>query len=117
MKEIKMKCGRLCLVDDEDFEKLSKYKWFQRGGKENRNGNIGYVSASVVKDEKEWFPNGWKRYDSVYMHRILTNCPQGMEVDHINHNHLDNRKINLRIVTRSGNHLNRTVQKPSLLLD
>src|SRR3990167_9459857 len=44
---------------------------------------------------------------SRYLHRLVTNAPKGLDVDHINGNKLDNRKANLRIVTRSQNLHNR----------
>jgi hypothetical protein len=34
-------------------------------------------------------------------------APKGMSIDHINHNTLDNRKANLRIVTHQQNNTNR----------
>jgi hypothetical protein len=42
-----------------------------------------------------------------HLHRIVMNSPEGMHVDHINGDPLDNRRENLRIVNRSQNLLNR----------
>lgn len=44
------------------------------------------------------------------MHRLIIGAPDGMIVDHINHNRLDNRRQNLRIVTPSENMRNLTDQ-------
>lgn len=44
---------------------------------------------------------------SVYMHRLIAKAGKGQEVDHINLNGLDNRRDNLRIVTRSQNSANK----------
>ena len=41
------------------------------------------------------------------MHRLLMNEPAGFDIDHIDHNKLNNQKNNLRIVTRSQNMMNR----------
>lgn len=37
------------------------------------------------------------------IHRIIMNAPKGMDVDHVNHNTLDNRRDNLRICSRQQN--------------
>lgn len=37
------------------------------------------------------------------MHRLIIDVPQDLVVDHINHNGLDNRKVNLRPATRAEN--------------
>jgi hypothetical protein len=41
------------------------------------------------------------------LHNLLINALPGFVIDHINHNGLDNRRMNLRIVTTSQNTLNR----------
>lgn len=46
----------------------------------------------------------------VRLHRLLMNCPDEMDVDHKNHNTYDNRKSNLRIVTRTQNNMNKNVK-------
>ena len=51
---------------------------------------------------------GWKgapyaRHADGHMHQLIMKTPKGMMTDHINHNTLDNRRENLRVVTRSQN--------------
>jgi hypothetical protein len=49
---------------------------------------------------------GFDGKKQVKMHRLITGCPDGLVVDHINHDSLDNRKENLRNVTEVENALN-----------
>lgn len=96
MKEILTINGEVILVDDEDFEFLSTYRW----------GIIkGYAVSLLSKKLGETKPR-------IRMHRFVTKCPNGMVVDHINGNPLDNRKENLRICTQHQNLLNRRKLKP-----
>lgn len=63
---------------------------------------------------------GYRRFD--YGGKRLTNhvviwnifegeIPKGMQVDHINHNRMDNRRINLRLVSAQDNSKNKSVYK------
>jgi hypothetical protein len=89
-----MSQGHVALVDDEDYELVSKYNWHTING---------YASASVIIDKYD--------YGRVWMHRLILEPPEGKYVDHINRNRSDNRRSNLRIVSRSQNGQNRSKQK------
>lgn len=43
----------------------------------------------------------------IYLHRLILRAKPSQEVDHINHNGLDNRQTNIRFATRTQNNLNR----------
>jgi len=92
MKEIKLTQGQVTIVDDEEFEKLNRFKWHaQKEGRKFRAGR------SVTCGNKR---------KTLLMHRIILNAPAGMEVDHINGNPLDNRRTNLRLATAHQNRRN-----------
>ena len=48
---------------------------------------------------------------SIKLHRFVMNCPDNMQIDHINRNKLDNRKCNLRICTNLENANNKGIYK------
>lgn len=101
MKEILLTKGQVALVDDCDYEWLNQWNWYACSS----NSTVpGFYARRTIKDT-----NG-KKYN-VYMHRLITGASRGVEVDHINHNKLDNRRENLRISSRSENNRNRKKQR------
>lgn len=79
------------LIDLEDVEKC-KNKIFSIA----KCGNIFYAIFRINSKIKR-------------LHQYLLNC-NGQTIDHINHNGLDNRKENLRIVSKGVNSFNRSVK-------
>ena len=74
-------------IDTEDYETVKQYHWGILG-KHSRYTEYVYTKTSKY---------------TIDLHRMLTNCPKGMVVDHINADGLDNRKENLRICTNAEN--------------
>jgi len=93
MCEIPLTQGKVALVDDQDYEELSKHKWHA-----SKIGKSWYATRTVGK---------WPHQKTILMHRQLLNPSPGLECDHINGNGLDNRRCNLRVCTRSQNNMNR----------
>lgn len=89
MKRIQLTQGKFALVDDEDYEFLNQWKWYV-----DHIGNCWYATTLV---------GGVGSKKKVRMHKML--CI-GKEIDHKNHNGLDNRRENLRSCTRSQNNMN-----------
>jgi hypothetical protein len=85
----------VALVDDADYERVSGHQWHLCRRKED-----GQMCARRVVNEA-----GVKR--TVFLHRFVLDAPDGMQVDHINHNQLDDRRANLRLATPSQNSQNR----------
>lgn len=88
-KEIILTKGYVAIVDDIDYDFLNKYNWHVT----SKDSNF-YAVRNGVSTEPTL----------VKMHNVLLNTSK--LVDHINGNGLDNRRCNLREVTRSQNCLN-----------
>lgn len=61
------------------------------------------VGGYAVRKESRHDGPKWLR-----MHRLIAEAPDGVEVDHINRDRLDNRRSNLRLTDRAGNARNRS---------
>ncbi len=83
-------------VDDEDFDRLSQSHWKAVRGR------------SAVEC---WYARN--TVTGVYMQRDIVHPPDGMRVDHIDHDGLNNQKLNFRFVTPWENSLNTRPRKHS----
>jgi len=95
MKQIELSQGRVAIVDDEDFEWLSKWKWHYI-----RRGKTGYAERRISS----------KPPRVIHMHvaiiRRYKHWKHGCEVGHRNTCDCDNRKKNLRLTARGGQRAN-----------
>jgi hypothetical protein len=81
--------GYEVIVDDDDYDYLSRWRW-------KRNA-VGYACRTIYIRGK---------FTLLLMHRLINKTPEGLFTDHINRNKLDNRKSNLRTVTKRINNRN-----------
>lgn len=103
MPIIQLSQGKTALVDVEDFEMLSKFKWQHHfRGYAYRDQYIG-MTGEVGKRRGV--------HKKVWMHREIMKTPKNMVTDHINGDRLDNRRSNLRICTQSQNQANSLLRK------
>ncbi len=95
MRTILLTQGKVAIVDDEDYGRLSMHKW-----------HVQYIPANGTYYAMRGVRDG-ERHKSLGMHREILDAPEGTCVDHINHDPLDNRRANLRFCTHAGNMRNR----------
>ena len=96
-RHIRLTQGQKAIVDVEDYEWLSRVKWF--ADKSERSYYAARMVYGVFGRKKVW------------MHREIQPVRIGKFVDHINGNGLDNRKCNLRPATREQNAWNMRKQQ------
>lgn len=79
----------IALVDDEDYEELSRYTWSKDRGRTT------------------WYARREERGKKIYMHRmVIKDC---LQTDHRDKNGLNNQKHNLRCGSHSQNQANRVI--------
>jgi predicted transposase YbfD/YdcC len=96
MKLIPLTRGLFTMVDDEDYDYLMQWKWYAQP----KRGTF-YAIRGIRKG---------KSYTNVRMHRLVMNAPKDKQVDHINHDGLNNQKYNLRVCLSGENTKNRNIQ-------
>jgi len=77
--------GIFIRLDDEDFEKCKKYKWYLSSG------------YAISKKNKK----------TIYIHRFILDAPDSLQVDHKDRDKMNNQKSNLRLCTSSQNLMNK----------
>jgi hypothetical protein len=92
-KSIPLTQGKFAIVDDGDYEYLNQWKWY---------ATLDHHTHTYYAMRRE-YPSR----KSIMMHREIMNPPDGLIVDHIHHDTLDNRRSELRIVTYSQNSRNK----------
>ena len=95
VKAIPLTRGLYALIDEADYGWLMKWQWHARNGDSK--------SFYATRAEYGRGEDGSRKRSSIQMHNAIMNPPEGMEVDHINHNPLDNRRINLRVCIHAHN--------------
>ena len=85
-----------------------------------RNKELKIVGEALISSDMFYLVKDFKWHLSNYgyartgggsknnrlMHKLLFKTPEGLDIDHINGNRLDNRKENIRFCTRSQNNMN-----------
>jgi hypothetical protein len=91
------------IVSEEDYERVSKYKW-------NLYQKINKKTNHILK-----YSHGYidKNNQSMPLHHFILGKPRSKDevVDHIDHNGLNNQSNNLRYATKSQNAQNKTSNK------
>ena len=94
MKEVQLTQGKVALVDDDDFERVSKYNWCYL--------KIGYA-CSRIKNK------------IILLHNFIMDYSKNMKIDHKDRNRLNCQKNNLRFATdqQNGSNRSKTVKNTS----
>jgi hypothetical protein len=88
-------CTLFALVDDEDFERISRFGWY--AFKAGRN----WYAARMIRIRP-----GYSGQRKLLMHNAIAKPPAGRKWDHIDGDGLNNQKRNLRPATDAQNQAN-----------
>lgn len=92
-KNLKLSNGGYTIIDNIDYELVKNYKWYK------------------IKKRNTWYARTCIQKKCVYIHRLIMNHPEGMMIDHLDGNALNNRRNNLRICTVGQNNRNTRKRK------
>jgi len=106
MKKIFLTKGYVATVDDSDFDKLNKFKWYCL-----LKGKLKYAVRNIQHPEGGFHKDGRSRRKRLSMHLELLPKKKGFITDHKDRNGLNNCRYNLRYATTSQNATNSKVRK------
>ena len=84
--------GESFYIDHCDLALIQPFSWYKT--------NAGYI-ATRERDSNE----------PILLHRLIMGVDKDLVIDHINHNTVDNRRVNLRVSTYHENMYNKVVRK------
>lgn len=96
VKQIPLTKGLVAIVDDEDYERVSIFKW-----------NAGH------NERRTCYAQRATRDKTIMMHRFILGAQDEQEVDHIDGDGLNNQKSNLRLCSRRENQWHKRGWAPS----
>jgi hypothetical protein len=94
MKQIKLTQNTFAIVDDEDYPYLSKFKYHVK----KKSPTRWYAARLESRNGKQI---------TIYMHMDIMKPKKGFDVDHEDHNGLNNQRYNLRECTHAQNTRNK----------
>lgn len=94
----KVGAGLVALVDDEDYELVSRWSWRLKVKK----GKYFYARAARWRNGMD---------TDILMHTLLLSPPPEMFVDHVDGNGLNNQRSNLRLATNAQNQANQNARQ------
>lgn len=102
VREIPLTRGYVALVDEEDYERVAAFKW--------------YVSMPTGRGRSAYAHRMIRRASDgarapLPMHRFILNAPDGLLVDHVDGNGLNNTRANIRLCTYAQNAFNTRPRK------
>ena len=98
-RKIALSRGLFALVDEADFDLVSRHKWHAHDG---YDGKVYAATWDGMKDGKRV---------RILMHRLIARTPDGLDTDHRDGDGLNNQRYNLRPATRAQNMWNRKPNK------
>lgn len=105
IRRISLTRGQYAIVDASDYECLIQWVWCAQW---MPNSQSFYVVRSTPRDPVT------RKQGRITMARVIMNAPEGMLVDHHDHDTLNNRKGNLRVCTYPQNGSNARMLKPNI---